>query len=160
MRNMNFTVPAALLGAAALVASAATKSFSEVLDLLPTKPEDAIPDHVSLERTSPYYWSGYRKIGVKIDGLIRRQDVVEFCVSEGWAMVQVKTAMGVRVPDPATNGQTFLLRRVEGVIEPYWIAKDQKAAQPDAALALAAAEAKRQRRAVKLKKLEERHTHV
>lgn len=119
------------------------KSLSDTLP----KPEDAIPDHVSIERHNPHFWPGYRRLGVKIDDVIRRGDVVEFCVSEGWAMVQVKNAMGVRVPDPATNGKTFLLERVEGKIEPYWIAKDEKAARPDAASALAAAELKRQRRA-------------
>jgi hypothetical protein len=120
--------------------------------------DDVIPDRVSLERNSPYFWHAYRKIGVKIDGVIRRADVVEFCVSEGWAMVQVKK-MGLRVPDPATNGRTFLLERVQGVIEPYWITKDQVAAKPVDASALAAAELKRQRKAEKLRQIAERNTH-
>lgn len=150
MRGINLaTMAMATLGAAAAVATDSMKSFSEALP----KPEDAIPDHVSIERHSPHFWPGYKKLGVKIDGAIRRSDVVEFCVSEGWAMVQVKNAMGVRVPDPATNGRTFLLERVTGKIEPYWIAKDQQRAKPDAASALAAAEIKRQIKAEKLRKI-------
>lgn len=107
-----------------------------------------IPDRVSIE-PGPHYWPGYKKLGVKIDGEIRRADVVEFCVSQGWAMVHVKDKYGRKQADPSRPG--FLLNtRVEGVIEPYWIDRDQKKAEPGDAARLAAAEAKRQRKAAKL----------
>jgi hypothetical protein len=104
-----------------------------------------IPDHVSIEKGNPNFWPGYKKLGVKIDGEIRRGDVVEFCVSEGWAMVQVKDRFGRRSVNPETG--TYFLERVEGLIEPYWITPEQKAAGPGDAERLSAAEAKRQRKA-------------
>lgn len=108
-----------------------------------------IPDRVSIEKGNPHYWPGYKHLGVKIDGEIRRADVVEFCVSEGWAMVHVKDKYGRKQADPDRPG--FLLNtRVEGMIEPYWIDKDQKKAEPGDAARLAAAEAKRQRKAARL----------
>lgn len=108
-----------------------------------------IPDRVSIERDSPFFWPGYKKLGVKIDGEKRSRDVVEFCVSEGWARVQAKDKFGRKIVDPENTGH-WLLVKVEGKIEPYWIDKEQRAASPADAARLSAAEAKRQRKAAAL----------
>lgn len=108
-----------------------------------------IPDRVSLDPESPHYWPDYRKLGVVIDGVNRPGDVHEFCVSEGWAMVRVRNAKGQFKIDPARSG--FLVERVEGRIEPYLRESmpDRRKTVGDA-VAINAAEAKRQRKAAKL----------
>lgn len=114
-----------------------------------------IPDRVAIDRKSPFFWPNYKKLGVKIDGEIRRRDVIEFCVSEGWARVQVRDSMGRLVVD-TEKGDEWLTTQVNGVIEPYWLTKEQKAAGPGDAARLAAAEAKRQRRAERNRRIAER----
>lgn len=42
------------------------------------------PDHVSVDPESPNYFEDYRKIDVYFDGKKRKNDVAEYCVSEGW----------------------------------------------------------------------------
>lgn len=138
------TKVAVAASAAAVALSAATVVYA-----------NSIPDRVSIEKSSPFFWPSYKKLGVRIDGEIRRRDVVEFCVSEGWAMVQVRDSFGRLVIDPQKPGH-WLLTKVEGAIEPYWIDNEQKKAGPGDAARLAAAEAKRQRKAAKLRQLAER----
>lgn len=104
-----------------------------------------IPDRVSLDPTSEHFWPEYRKLGVRINGEQRPGDVHEFCVSEGWAMVRSKTPEGRYRHD----GRTILLDRIEGHIEPF-IRKPLKGPPGDAdKAALAAAEAKRARKAAR-----------
>ena len=73
-----------------------------------TKPDD-VPDRVCITPTSPFYLEDYRKLGVMSQG-VARNDVVEFCVSEGWFRVYVlrngKPVMGER-----GQAKTLLIRR-------------------------------------------------
>lgn len=48
-------------------------------------------DHVSLDPKSPHFLPSDKTdhIGVKLNGVERKPDVREFCVSEGWAKVQL-----------------------------------------------------------------------
>lgn len=109
-----------------------------------------IPDRVSIEVDSPFYWGRVRKLGVRVDGVKRNRDVVEFCVSDGWVRVQAKDKFGRKLVDPNDPGR-YLLAKIEGVVvEPYWIDDELKEAGPADAARLSAAEAKRQRKAAAL----------
>jgi len=101
--------------------------------------ERVIPDRVSIDPKSPHFWPDYRKLGVRINGEVRRGDVHEFCVSEGWAKVRQRTKWGYVV-----NGDTYALEKIEGRIEPYFAFERDPA--PDRQKA---AEEKRARKAAK-----------
>ena len=73
-----------------------------------------IPDRVSLETDSPYYFGRWLDLGVRINGG-ESQSVVEFCVSEGWARTQI--FHGGR-PKMERGKYVTVMRR--GTIEPYW----------------------------------------
>lgn len=107
-----------------------------------------IPDHVSIDRASPHFWDCYYLLGVKIDGRERLGDVHEFCVSEGWAMVRAKGLDG-RPYDDGTGH--FAMQKVEGKIEPYLKKPLPGQKTLGDAERINAAEAKRQRKAAKLR---------
>ncbi len=107
-----------------------------------------IPDRVSLDPESPHYWRHYRKIGVKLDGQKRENDVHEFCVSEGWIMARVRRN-GRWVIDE--SGQGFLLERLEGNVEPFAASPLVKIVTTADHQRRAAAEEKRARKAAKRK---------
>lgn len=73
-----------------------------------------IPDRVSLETDSPYYFPKWLDLGVRINGG-ESVSVVEFCVSEGWARTQI--FHGGR-PKMERGKYVTVTRR--GTIEPYW----------------------------------------
>lgn len=98
-----------------------------------------IPDRVSIDPESPHFWPHYRKLGVTFNGRPRSGDVHEFCVSEGWAMVRIRTRLGYE-----TENGKFKLQRIEGMVMPYWTG----GMVPDVDRE-SAAEAKRARRAAK-----------
>lgn len=111
----------------------------------------AIPDRVSIERTSKYFFPNYKGLGVRIDGVNRPGDVHEFCVSKGWADVRARNEKGQFRIDGETNG--YVLERVHGLVEPFWKFPpkgDTKTAAD--AERMQAAEEKRQRKAEKLRK--------
>lgn len=112
------------------------------------------PDHLSVDRDSPYYDECYKRIGVRLDGIERRGDVQEYCMSEGWILVRDRNAIGKFKID---NQGRYMFTKLFGAVVAYW--KDNRPTRrfvpnytqpPEAAkAALSAAEAKRQRKAAK-----------
>lgn len=90
---------------------------------LPVQPDTDysgdIPDRVSINPKSRFYFAKYRGLGVKISGYVRKADVEEFCVSEGWALVRVPDARGRF----KTERGKFLTTKIKGLIEPFWQGK-------------------------------------
>jgi hypothetical protein len=117
----------------------------------PTEP--TIPDRLSVDPNSPAYDPIYKELGLRFDGVERDADVQEFCVSEGWIEVRLRNAKGQFIREP--NGE-FKVERLVGRPEPYF-KKAQVARTPiivDPAgdkLRIEAAQAKRDRKAEKLK---------
>ena len=76
-------------------------------------PAPAIPDRLSTDPRSPHHDAAVfeRDIGIRFNGK-ERQDVAEYCISEGW----------VRVPSGKTvdrRGQPLLIK-LKGVVEPFY----------------------------------------
>jgi len=118
-RHAQIALAAACLGAGLAVAPVAESREPDPDEPREPKPEpvlgpNGIPDRVSLEGNSPYFFADWRKIGVRIDGG-ESQSVVEFCVSEGWARTQIYH--GGR---PKMERGRFVTVTRRGVIEPYW----------------------------------------
>lgn len=83
-------------------------------------PPDGIPDRLCIERNSRFNSPAVDYIAVRIDGQERDSDVVEYCISEGWARIGVKGPDGriLRQPGRVYDLQT---NRLSGVkVEPYW----------------------------------------
>jgi hypothetical protein len=71
---------------------------------------DEIPDRVSLETDSPYFFPQWQRLGVRINGG-DSVSVVEFCVSEGSDISRrpaENRARPVRHGDPARNDRAIL----------------------------------------------------
>jgi hypothetical protein len=77
------------------------------------------PDRLSTDPTSAYYNADVlaRGIGVRFKG-VERNNVEEYCVSEGWVRMSVGTAK-----DRHGNPLTI---KADGVVEPYF--RDKKPA--------------------------------
>ncbi|MEI7931651.1 MAG: DUF3297 family protein [Alphaproteobacteria bacterium] len=73
---------------------------------------DTLPDRLSVNPTSPYYDAALleRGVGVMFKG-VDRNNVEEYCVSEGW----VRLAVGTTV-DRKGNPLTV---KMQGTVEPY-----------------------------------------
>lgn len=112
--------------------------------------EKRVPNRLSVDRSSPYFDPIYKMMGVRFNGVERRGDVQEYNVKEGWIIVREKNAQGCFVRDAA--GQ-FITEKLEGRVEPYFKMQERYRGQSPigAATAISAAEAKRQRKAAKLK---------
>lgn len=78
-----------------------------------TAPRPALPDHLSVNPKSPFYLAAVfeHEVGVRLNGK-ERNDVEEYCVSEGW----VKVAVGNKV-DRKGNPLTI---KLSGAVEPYY----------------------------------------
>ena len=74
---------------------------------------DALPDRLSINPDSPYYDAALleRGVGVRFKGA-DKQNVDEYCVSEGW----VRLAVGKAV-DRKGNAMTV---KLQGLVEPYF----------------------------------------
>ncbi len=74
---------------------------------------DTLPDRLSTNPDSPYYDAELlkRDIGVRFKG-VDKQNVDEYCVSEGW----VRLAVGKAV-DRKGNAMTV---KLQGAVEPYF----------------------------------------
>ncbi len=75
--------------------------------------ELALPDRLAVDPRSPFHNAAVRDraIGIRFNGK-DRNDVEEYCVSEGW----VKVAVGNKV-DRRGNPLTI---RLKGTVEPYF----------------------------------------
>ena len=73
---------------------------------------DQIPDHLSVNPTSPYFNDELLKqgVGVRFNG-VEKTNVEEYCVSEGW----IRVAAGKTV-DRHGNPMTI---KLQGKVEPY-----------------------------------------
>ncbi|MBV9556499.1 MAG: DUF3297 family protein [Pseudolabrys sp.] len=74
---------------------------------------DSLPDRLSTNPKKPHYNEELlqRDIGIRFDGK-ERNDVEEYCVSEGW----IRVAVGKTV-DRHGNPMTIMLK---GKVEPYF----------------------------------------
>ena len=73
---------------------------------------DTLPDRLSNDPTSPYYDEAVLNsgIGIRLNGQ-ERNNVEEYCVSEGW----IRTAVGRSLD---RRGQPMTVK-VKGVVEPF-----------------------------------------
>jgi hypothetical protein len=78
---------------------------------------DSPPDRLSTDPKSPYYDADMlaRDVGIRFKG-VEKNNVEEYCVSEGWVRVTVGTAKD-RFGNPLTL-------KVNGPVEPYFRTKD------------------------------------
>jgi hypothetical protein len=74
---------------------------------------DTPPDHLAANPASPFYDEAAmeRGVGVRFKGA-ERNDVEEYCVSEGW----VRVALGKKVD---RHGQPLTMK-LTGEVEPYF----------------------------------------
>lgn len=74
---------------------------------------DTLPDRLSTNPASPYYDAALleRGIGVRFKG-VDKNNVEEYCVSEGWVRLSVGTTV-----DRRGNPLTM---KVTGAVEPYF----------------------------------------
>ncbi|HWL81154.1 MAG TPA: DUF3297 family protein [Roseomonas sp.] len=74
---------------------------------------DTPPDRLSSNPRSPYYDAALleRGIGVRFKG-VEKNNVEEYCVSEGWVRLTVGTTM-----DRKGNPMTV---KLQGTVEPYF----------------------------------------
>jgi hypothetical protein len=86
---------------------------------------DTLPDRLATDPRSPFHDAALleRGIGIRFNGR-DRQDVEEYCVSEGW----IRVAAG-RARDRRGQPMTLKLR---GTVEPYPLLPDVAESAPDA----------------------------
>jgi hypothetical protein len=63
-------------------------------DLQKFESTEALPDRLCGDDTSEFYHADCGSVGVEFDGKIRPNDVVEYCISEGWIRVQIRMNNG------------------------------------------------------------------
>ena len=80
-------------------------------------PDEPLPDRLSTNPKSPYYYEAVlaRDVGIRFKG-IEKTNVEEYCVSEGWVRVTAGAAKD-RYGNPLTI-------KVHGPVEPYF--RDRK----------------------------------
>ncbi len=87
----------------------------------PAKPKpkpDTPPDRLSSDPASPYYDADVlaRDVGIRFKG-IERNNVEEYCVSEGWVQMSVATAKD-------RHGNPLIIK-ASGPVEPYFKKKKE-----------------------------------
>jgi hypothetical protein len=87
---------------------------------------DTPPDRLSSDPRSPFYAPDLlaRGIGIRFKG-VERQDVEEYCVSEGW----VRVALGKKMD---RHGRPLTIK-LTGPVEPWFQSPDRDAPAADAA---------------------------
>lgn len=85
--------------------------FAYTMTTSSTRPE--LPDHLSIDPQSPYFVAAVfaHDVGIRFNGK-ERNDVEEYCVSEGW----------VKVPSGKTvdrKGRPLLIK-IKGTVEAYY----------------------------------------
>lgn len=120
-----------------------TSTQMGLFTMMPTKTTVTDIDRLSADPDSPYYPGKdlLRRVGVRINGEVMPSNVREFCVSGRWAILQKKVS---------GKWQTETLTEVN--VEVFDRHNHHQTEVTDADRArLAAAEAKRQRKAAKLR---------
>lgn len=131
------------------LATAAVAAGAAAVSIRPVK---EMPTRLSIEPGSPYFDRDIlRKVGVRLDGIERNKDVVEFDSEAGWIRVQILGPDG----KPVRNDDGRLsTNKLTGFVEPYWkgLAPTVPVEVPElpATHFQNAAEAKRARKAAKL----------
>lgn len=84
-----------------------------------TSSSDNLPDRLSINSDSPFYNEDLltRGVGIRFNG-VEKNNVEEYCVSEGWVRVQAGAAK-----DRFGNPMTLKLK---GKVEPYLKAPDSE----------------------------------
>lgn len=78
-----------------------------------------IPDHLSAEKNSPFFVQDMPQVRVSVNGVEYTGDVIEYCISAGWAKVWVKN--GGDALRGKRNGFQAKMKRGKVVV---WIATD------------------------------------
>lgn len=80
---------------------------------IPQSERPALPDRLSNDPSSRYYVKAIfdHAIGIRFNGK-ERNDVVEYCIGEGW----IKVPVGNKVD---RKGQPLLIK-LKGAVEPYY----------------------------------------
>lgn len=76
----------------------------------------AISDRVSIDPNSPHFWPEFKRLGVRLDGQERPDDVIEFCQSGSWARIHVKDKAG----KPRFERGRPVAFQKHGKVEPYY----------------------------------------
>jgi len=78
-----------------------------------TKSQPALPDRLSCNENSPYHVEEIfeHNVGVRLNGK-ERNDVEEYCISEGWVKVAAPKALDRR-------GQPLLMK-LKGTVEAFY----------------------------------------
>ncbi len=79
-----------------------------------------IPDHLSAEKTSPFFVENMPQVRVSVDGVEYTGDVIEYCISAGWAKVWVKTEQG----SPIRGGRGGLRQKMKRGKVIVWLKSD------------------------------------
>lgn len=136
----------------AIAASIALATYASRPDGHPYEPRETPPEPSSSPPRAFRITKGNRdiavRIGVRLDGVDRPNDVIAYDVDEGW----------IQTKDTVARGKG---KRMTGVVEAYWRTPAARATMPTIAKqtkdqaneALARAEAKRRRKAEKLERL-------
>jgi hypothetical protein len=110
-------------GAAALMAGAAVAAApagaSPTPSLPPPDPQEPLPDRLCIDERSPFFGPPEltNRIGVRFKG-VERDNVVEYCVSEGWVRLGVRDYRGRM--SKYGDGNWRATPRTQGLVEPYW----------------------------------------
>lgn len=76
----------------------------------------ALPDRASIEEDSPFYTDfGGLKAGVRFNGEVRKDDVAEYCVSEGWIRVVTRVNGTLK----RERGRLVCIK-LKGKVEPFY----------------------------------------
>lgn len=83
--------------------------------------QDTPPDRLCSDPESPHYRKAVfnRGIEVKFKGVLRKNDVVEYCISEGWARIQLKDRKG----NTLWRGRKHVAFKIQGAVKVWY--KDQ-----------------------------------
>jgi hypothetical protein len=113
----NLKIGALAASAMAIAAVGPALNSQLVAGALAQRSRPPLPDRASIEEESEFYSDfGGLKVGVRFNGEVRKNDVAEYCVSEGWIMV-VGRINGVLA---RKNGR-LRTARLEGVVEPFYL---------------------------------------
>lgn len=80
-----------------------------------------LPDRLSIDPYSHYHDKALietGRVGVKLSGKVRKDDVVEYCVSEGWVKVWVRDPHTLQ-PKKTMRGK-YITITLKGLVEPFW----------------------------------------
>lgn len=79
-------------------------------------PEAEIPDRVSIKPDDPFFDERYQNMVVIFEGGIRKNDVHEFCISEGWIKKIIYMANGKPIYE---RGKVRTIK-MHGNVEVMW----------------------------------------